>query len=140
MTNSELLRALATEASMIGKEPEAEEKKEEKKTNSPFTLTLAEYPDFIVTRTSARMIQHLVVMPSAGAAFIKTEAKGETTNEALTEDTDDTYALFDTIREKEALKSMSAFSLMKNPYGKYIFVVAVKFNGRNTDQLIAAEQ
>lgn len=34
-------------------------------------------------------------------------------NEALTEDTDDTYALFDSIREKEALKSMSAFSLMK---------------------------
>ena len=34
-------------------------------------------------------------------------------NEALTEDTVDTYALFDSIREKEALKSMSAFSLMK---------------------------
>lgn len=34
-------------------------------------------------------------------------------NEALTEDTDDTYVLLDSIREKESLKSMSAFSLMK---------------------------
>lgn len=35
-------------------------------------------------------------------------------NEAITVDSESTYALFDSIREKEASKSLSAFSLMKN--------------------------
>lgn len=35
-------------------------------------------------------------------------------NETITEESDSTYALFDSIREKEAAKSLSAFSLMRN--------------------------
>ena len=35
-------------------------------------------------------------------------------NEAITVDSESTYALFDSIREKEASKSLSAFSLMRN--------------------------
>ena len=39
-------------------------------------------------------------------------------NEAITEDSETTYALFDSIREKEAAKSLSAFSLMRNSIEK----------------------
>lgn len=35
-------------------------------------------------------------------------------NEAITHESENTYALFDAIREKEASKSLSAFSLMRN--------------------------
>lgn len=39
-------------------------------------------------------------------------------NEAITEDSDTTYALFDSIREKEAAKSLSAFALMRSSIEK----------------------
>lgn len=39
-------------------------------------------------------------------------------NEAITVDSDTTYALFDSVREKEAAKSLSAFSLMRNAIEK----------------------
>lgn len=46
------------------------------RSSNGFSLTLAEYPDFVITRTTAKTVRHLVVMPSAGEAFVKNEVNG----------------------------------------------------------------
>lgn len=69
MTN-ELLRQLAMEARNM--DSQEEKKATPRKTNAPqFEVTLAEYPDLIVTRTTATTKRTLVILFTAGAAFIK---------------------------------------------------------------------
>lgn len=69
MTN-ELLRQLAMEARNM--DAQEEKKATPRKTNVPqFEVTLAEYPDLIVTRTTATTKRTLVILFTAGAAFIK---------------------------------------------------------------------
>ena len=87
MTN-ELLRSLALEARALGAQVDGEEDKpvaEKKKPSLEFQITLAEYPDLIVSRIQARTTKHLVILFTAGTALIKTETVGkETTSELLT--------------------------------------------------------
>ena len=71
MTN--VLRELAFEARQL----KAQEKETEKTPESipappknEYTLTVAEYPDIVITKTMARGMKSLVLMVSAGAAFI----------------------------------------------------------------------
>ncbi len=84
--STELLRKLAAEAAQMKdlSGPKGEKKEEkEKKPNSEYNITLYEYPDLIITRTTPRTKKHLILMPSAGAAFIKTEEKGRESSELL---------------------------------------------------------
>lgn len=52
--------------------------------DSPFSLELASYPDIVIRKEGKRNIKSLVIMPSVGAVFIKTQAlsKGIPTGEA----------------------------------------------------------
>lgn len=73
MTN-ELLKQLALEArELTGEVPKAPKAKP----SVEFTITLAEYPDLIVTRKQPKVTKHLVILFTAGTAFIKTESTGE---------------------------------------------------------------
>lgn len=86
MTNIELLRSLSKEASALksGVDPE---KKEADPSQNGYTLTLAEYPDFIIAKQTPRQTKYLIVMPSANCAFIKTDnGKSEPVSEILSED------------------------------------------------------
>lgn len=86
MTNIELLRNLASEARMMHANQVEENETREVKPKSGFTLTLAEYPDFIVSKQGTQRVKHLICMPSADTCFIKTENKdGTTSSELLTE-------------------------------------------------------
>ena len=87
-----LLRSLAKEAAALrGGNAGAPEKPKSRK-YPEFTLTLAEYPDVIITKRTPTTTRHLVIMASAGAAFIKTEMKdGSSESETLT---DEGYARF----------------------------------------------
>lgn len=52
--------------------------------DSPFSLELASYPDIVIRKEGKRNIKSLVIMPSVGAVFIKTQAlsKGIPSGEA----------------------------------------------------------
>lgn len=87
MTN--VLRELAFEARQL-KAQEKEAEKTPKNIPAPpkneYTLTVAEYPDIVITKAMARGMKSLVLMVSAGAAFIKTEMNGkEPVSEELSE-------------------------------------------------------
>lgn len=76
MTN-ELLKQLALEArELTGEVPKAAATPKAKP-SVEFTITLAEYPDLIVTRKQPKVTKHLVILFTAGTAFIKTENTGE---------------------------------------------------------------
>lgn len=76
MTN-ELLKQLALEArELTGEVPKATATPKAKP-SVEFTITLAEYPDLIVTRKQPKVTKHLVILFTAGTAFIKTENTGE---------------------------------------------------------------
>ena len=87
MNTNELLRSLAKEARQLKNGPdegqEETAKKTPKKKESPYAVTLLQYPDVIVTKTTPRMQKHLVILFSAGSAFIKTEQKGKEPESAL---------------------------------------------------------
>ena len=90
-----IMKELAHEARMDRnrntEKKDGEEKKQAARAKT-YELTLAEYPDFTITKTTARMKKTLVVMVSAGAGYIKTEQAGkEPVLEALNEDN---YRLF----------------------------------------------
>lgn len=88
MTN--VLRELAFEARQLKAQEKEAEKTPENITAPPkneYTLTVAEYPDIVITKTMARGTKSLILMVSAGAAFIKAEINGrEPVSEALNED------------------------------------------------------
>ena len=87
MTNIELLRSLAKEASVLKNGGNEEEVKSTEESMNGFSLTLAEYPDIIITKRMSRITKHLIIMPSASCAFIKTDnGKDEPVSEMLTED------------------------------------------------------
>ena len=74
----ELLKKLAMEAKELGfAKEEKEEDKPKVRKQSDIILSLAEYPDIILTRKTARQIKHLIIMPSAGALFFKFEQNGK---------------------------------------------------------------
>lgn len=82
--NASILRALAHEAAAI--KEENKEAGTKGASSSGFYISLYEYPDMIITKNGAKVKKHLVLMPSAGAAFIKIEKKGEDArSEALNE-------------------------------------------------------
>lgn len=89
MTN-EILRALAMEARELTapvEEGKATPATKKAKAEPTFSVTLAEYPDLIVTRVSPKMTKHLVILFTAGTAFIKTEQNGkDSTSELLNEE------------------------------------------------------
>ena len=74
---NELLKALAMEAKALNESDGT--------SVSQFVLEMAEYPDFMVKKTTPTQIKRLVVMPSVGKCFIKTESKKGTFSEVLTE-------------------------------------------------------
>ena len=79
---SDLLRSLALEARTLEKKTEEEGKevivkKAAKKTAPTFAITLYEYPDIIVTKTTSTAVKHLIMMPTAKSVFFKEEKKGE---------------------------------------------------------------
>ena len=84
--NTELLRTLSKEASQlssVNKELKADGSGT--RPHLSFALTLCEYPDIIITRSTPKTTKHLIIMPSAGAVFIKTEKAGkEPVSERLT--------------------------------------------------------
>ena len=88
MTN--VLRELAFEARQMKAQEKETEKTPENIPAPPkneYTLTVAEYPDIVITKTMARGTKSLILMVSAGAAFIKTEINGrEPVSETLSED------------------------------------------------------
>ena len=87
--NRELLRMLAKEAAAFADADDGRtvtvESSGVKKPSAKYMITLCEYPDIIVTRQSPRMTKHLILMPSTGTAFIRTEDKKGTTSELLNE-------------------------------------------------------
>ena len=87
MTN--VLKELAFEARQLKAQEKEAEKTPENIPAPPkneYTLTVAEYPDIVITKTMARGMKSLVLMVSAGAAFIKTEMNGkEPVSEELSE-------------------------------------------------------
>lgn len=88
--NRELLKALAQEARSFSSYEEETENIEKPK--KEFEISLYEYPDLIVTRKTSRTTKHLIIMPSAGAVFIKTE---ENNKEAVSEPLNEkNYAAF----------------------------------------------
>lgn len=87
-----LLRSLAKEAAALRDGGDDVQEKPERKKYPLFELTLAEYPDVVITKIMPTSTRRLVIMASAGAAFIKTETKdGKTESEVLT---DESYAKF----------------------------------------------
>ena len=88
MTN--VLKELAFEARQLKAQEKEAEKTPENIPAPPkneYTLTVAEYPDIVITKTMARGTKSLILMVSAGAAFIKAEINGrEPVSEALNED------------------------------------------------------
>ena len=79
-----VLKELALEAKKIKGMTEGEDTARAKEQNNGYTLELAEYPDFVIKRTTTRTTKTLAVMVSAGMAFIKTEhSKKEPVSEAL---------------------------------------------------------
>lgn len=76
MTN-ELLKQLALEARELTGEIPKTPTAPKAKPSVEFAITLAEYPDLIVTRKQPKVTKHLVILFTAGTAFIKTESTGE---------------------------------------------------------------
>jgi hypothetical protein len=76
MTN-ELLKQLALEARELTGEATKTAATPKAKPSVEFTITLAEYPDLIVTRKQPKVTKHLVILFTAGTAFIKTESTGK---------------------------------------------------------------
>lgn len=92
--NSEILRSLAKEARELqGGLNQEEITSAESKNDNGFILTLAEYPDIIISKQTPKITRHLIIMPSASTCFIKTEnnKSGDTTSEIMTEEN---YASF----------------------------------------------
>ena len=79
MTN-ELLREMALEARRLNNTTEEDATKApvcKAKPVTDWTITLAEYPDLIVTKTQPKKVSHLVILFTAKTAFIKTGDKSE---------------------------------------------------------------
>lgn len=76
MTN-ELLRQLAMEARALQKTPEETKATPKARPSVEFTITVADYPDLVVTRSTSKTTKHLVLLFTAGAGFIKSETNGK---------------------------------------------------------------
>lgn len=84
MTN-ELLRQLAMEARELQKTPDERKATPKAKPSVEFTITVADYPDLVVTRSTPKTTKHLVILFTAGVGFIKSETNGkEAVSEPLT--------------------------------------------------------
>ena len=114
----EMMRELAIEAAAVAKEETSEVNKVAstgKKRTIEYSIVIAEYPDLVIEKKGARASKQLVIMPSTGTVFIKTNKKDGAVTELCTADT---YAKFMSDSDEEGILLPKGYWANRLPKGK----------------------